>query len=184
MVKSLILCEGGDDVGFFTKLCKYLLLDMDMIDIKKMSGKSNFFKEESYDTYKQQIESGMYDKILFVVDSDDVECDAKYSGYKNSITELNLIIDKLGFEAISDIYIMCDPKTRDGNLEHFLLSTIVDSKKSCITTFLSCIDGMETHKNKKILLSSYQSIFKDTPYNFDHTNFKPLIEKLNNINNN
>jgi len=48
--KSLILCEGGNDIGFLTKFCKYLELDKKKIDIQKVSGKSNFFKENSYIT--------------------------------------------------------------------------------------------------------------------------------------
>lgn len=184
MVKSLILCEGGDDMGFLNKLCKYLSLELNEIDIKKMGGKSSFFQEEKYRIYKQQVESGMYKKLLLIVDADNSEDDTVYGGYENTLAGLKDIIEKLGLEAISDIYIMCDPNSKNGNLEHLLLSTIDDSKNSCITTFLSCINGMNTHQNKKILLSSYQAIFKDSPYNFDHENFEPLIKKLTEINSN
>lgn len=182
MVKSLILCEGGDDIGFINRLCKYLTLDMSKIDIKKMSGKSNFFKEENYETYKQQIEAGMYEKILFIIDADDTDSDAKYSGFENTKTELTKMIEQLNFQDISTINILCDPITTNGNLEHLLLSTIEDTKKDCLTTLLSCIEGMEPHNNKKILLSSYESIFKDTPYNFDHKNFEILIDELKKLN--
>lgn len=184
MVKSLILCEGGDDIGFINRLCKYLTLNMTKIDIKKMSGKSNFFKEESYETYKQQIEVGMYNKVLFIVDSDDVEDDAQYSGFENTKTKLNEMIQQLGINDISTIYIICDPVTTNGNLEHLLLSTIEETKKDCLTALLSCITDMEPHSNKKILLSSYEVIFKESPYNFNHQNFNTLIEELKKLNSN
>jgi hypothetical protein len=52
--KSLILCEGGDDIGFLNKFCKYLELNMKEIIIRKISqnndsnGKIAFFKESPY----------------------------------------------------------------------------------------------------------------------------------------
>ena len=178
MVKSLILCEGGDDIGFINRLCKHVTLDMRKIDIKKVSGKSNFFKTETYETYLQQIETGLYDKVLFIVDSDDIECDAQYSGFENTNIKLNEMIEYLGITDLSTIHIVCDPFTTNGNLEHLLLSTIEETKKDCLTELLSCITDMETHSNKKILLSSYEAIFKESPYNFDHQNFNTLITKL------
>jgi hypothetical protein len=182
MVKSLIFCEGGDDIGFITKLCKYLTLNMTKIDIKKMSGKSNFFKEESYEIYKQQIEAGMYHKVLFIVDSDDIEGDAQYSGFQNTENKLKEMINKLGIEHLATINIVCDPITTNGNLEHLLLSTIEETKKNCLTTLLSCITGMEVHSSKKILLSSYEVIFKESPYNFNHHHFNKLTAELKKLN--
>lgn len=88
--KSLILCEGGDDIGFLNKFCKYLELNMKDIIIRKISqnndnnGKSAFFKEDSYKSIKQYIDTDKYSKVLFVLDADYVESDEIYGGFKNT----------------------------------------------------------------------------------------------------
>ena len=187
--KSLILCEGGDDIGFLKKLCKYLKLDMKGIIIRKISqdsdsnGKSAFFKEDSYKTIKQYIDTGYYSKVLFVVDADYIENDSLYGGFENTKRELNKIISTLQFEQKAKYFIMCDPTNKTGNLEHLILSTIKDEKKECIDEFLKCILEMDVHSNKKIILSSYEAIFRESPYNFTHSNFRELKTLLQNLGN-
>lgn len=185
MVKSLILCEGGLDVGFLTKFCKYLKLNIKKIDIQKISkeekkgsGKSAFFKSETYVTIKQKVSLGQYNKILFIVDADYIENDSTYGGIENTENALSSIIKELGFEDNSKYCIMCDKDKGTGNLEHLILSTIDIKKTGCIDTFLNCIDNMQVHSNKKIILSSYEAIFKESPYNLDHDNFNDLRELL------
>ena len=178
VAKSLILCEGGDDVGFLTKFCKYLELDMKKVVIQKMSSKSNFFKESSYTTIKQKVRTGLYDKVLFIVDADYLENDVKYGGFANSKSELEEIISVLGFGERAKYYIMCNPTHKNGNLEHLVLSTIDGTQRECIEVLLDCVVDMKTHSDKKIVLSSYEAIFKEAPYNLTHNNFNTLKNLL------
>ena len=109
--KALILCEGGNDIGFLKKFCDYLELDKKKIDIQKVSGKSNFFKENSYVTIKQKIDKGLYSKVLFIVDAD-----STYGGFKNSTNELVNIIRTLDIEEKSKIFIACDRQEKPTNI--------------------------------------------------------------------
>jgi hypothetical protein len=71
MVKKLILCEGGDDIAFLNRyLSEFLCIDKKTYEIRKMENKSNFFKKDSYITIIQQVKANLYDKVLFVLDSD------------------------------------------------------------------------------------------------------------------
>jgi hypothetical protein len=176
--KALILCEGGNDIGFLKKFCDYLELDKKKIDIQKVSGKSNFFKENSYVTIKQKIDKGLYSKVLFIVDADYVDNDSTYGGFKNSTNELVNIIRTLDIEEKSKIFIACDPLTQEGNLEHLVLSTLEQEERDCILELLKCVLEMDVHSDKKIVLSSYEAIFKESPYNLPHNNFDELRDLL------
>ena len=92
MVKKLILCEGGDDIAFLNRyLNEFFNIDKKTYEIRKMDNKSNFFKKEKYKTISQQIEANLYDKVLFVLDSDFEENDSIYGGYKNTeVKDLNV----------------------------------------------------------------------------------------------
>lgn len=176
--KSLILCEGGDDVGFLRRYIKFLEIAENKIDIEKMSNKSGFFDKAKYSMIGQKVETGQYEKILFVLDADFVENDVVYGGYPNTEYKIREMIQQLGFDELADIFISCDPTTKNGNLEHLLLSTVEDKKKSCLECFIDCVDGLDANSNKKIVTTSYEVIFKDTPYNFDHINFEILKNKI------
>lgn len=180
MVKSkvLILCEGGNDIGFLNKFCKYLELDMNRIDIQKVSGKSNFFKETTYTIISQKINSGLYSKVLLVVDSDYLVNDETYGGFKNSKNELHKILETVNIKEKSKIFIACDPLTQEGNLEHLVLSTLEQKERECILNLLYCVLDMDVHSDKKIVLSSYEAIFKESPYNLTHDNFNRLKNEL------
>jgi hypothetical protein len=174
--KSFIICEGGDDKGFLNKFSKYL--DITNVQIKSMGGKSNLLNKDGYTIIKKQVDAGLYNKILFVFDADFIKDDAKCGGYENSEKCIKDLIESLEFTNIAKYYIMCNPDTTNGNLEHLVLSTIEYKKTICITTFLKCINSMETHDNKKIVLSSYKTIFKESPYNLNHENFDKLKDLL------
>lgn len=181
MVKSkiLILCEGDQDKKFLNLFYKnYLKIDSNTVEVKALGNKSNFFKDESYTQIKKQIEIGMFYGVLFVLDSDFEKNDTTYGGYENTENNIKKTIKKLDIDTISDYFISCDPSTKKGNLEHLILSTIDKSKKDCIETLIDCIDSMETHENKKIVLTGYETIFKEAPYNFDHQNFEELKNKI------
>jgi len=184
MVKkqSLIVCEGGDDKGFLNQFCDYL--NIKNIVIQSMGGKSSLLNKDKYMQIKQKVESSQYSKVLFVFDADFVENDAIYGGYTNSENSIKDLIVSLDFSDVAKYFIMCDPATTNGNLEHLVLSTIEENKTNCITTFLDCINDMQTYDNKKIVMSSYKTIFKENPYNLDHNNFDELKDLLNWVANN
>jgi len=183
MVKSLILCEGGDDEAFIRLFLKSLNIDKRKIDIRKLSSKSNFFKLETYknENILAKIDS-QYNKILFIFDSDYKESGGKHNGFENSESSIKEMILKikeyLEFEFYTDYYIVCDPITKNGNLEHLILSTLDKDSKKCMEDLLSCIKPYHTDSNKKILLTGYKTIFKEPLYNFSHPNFDLLKQKL------
>jgi len=187
MVKSLILCEGGDDIGFLNLMIKFLNISKNKIIIQKLDYKSNFFKLEIYKDKNilSKISTGQYDKLLLIFDSDYSNNDTKYGGFENSIVEIQKIIEKIkneiGFDFHIDYYIMCDPITKDGNLEHLIISTLSEEKQKCVNNLLKCIQPHNNNGDKKIVLSSYKTIFDEPNYNFPHINFENLIQKINNL---
>jgi len=176
--KALILCEGGNDIGFLREFCGYLELDERKIDIQKVSGKSNFFKVDSYATIKQKIDGGLYSKVLFMVDADYEANDSTYGGFDNSTNELRNIIKTLDIEERSKIFIACDPSTQEGNLEHLVLSTLEQKERDCVLKLLQCVLEENVHSDKKIVLSSYKAIFNKSPYNYTNKNFNKLRELI------
>jgi len=177
--KVLILCEGEQDKKFINLFYKkYLNLEANAIEVKALGNKSAFFKEENYSQIKKQIDIGLYHKILFVVDSDFEKNDAVYGGYENTAKRIQEMIKKLDIEGITDYFISCDPTNQNGNLENLILSTIEKPKQDCIETLINCIESMDTHENKKIVLTGYETIFTEAPYNFDHQNFGELKNKI------
>jgi len=184
MVKSLILCEGGDDIGFLNLFLKFLKINSKNITIKKLDNKANFFKLKTYKDKNilKSLENGEYDKVLFVFDSDYIQDNRITGGFDNSEKSiLNIITeikDELDFSLYTDYYIMCDPITKDGNLEHLIISTLNEEKQICVNELLKCIKTHKTYGNKKIVLSSYKTIFDEPNYNFSHPNFDELKIKL------
>lgn len=196
-MKSIaILHEGNDKGSLDAKLIRKLLKESsglteeqikEQVEFYGMGDKSNFFKEShlSYKRLKQYVTTGVTKKILFIIDADDVRNNALYGGFENTEKELNNIIQKLGLQKISIVYIMHDPDTSDrtGYVESFLLSTIPKERKACIMQFLNCC-GIELKEGDK---SVYQRIFDSkeslahpfSPYNFEHPNYAELKSKLN-----
>jgi hypothetical protein len=173
----LIFCEGSDDKEFINKFCNHHKIDKNSFDIQSLNNKSNFFKLDSYKGLKSEV-GLLYNKILFILDADYSNNDKVYGGFENTKEQIQKIINELNFPIKTDYYIMCDPKTTNGNLEHLLLSTIPDKERECIEDLLKCISNKEAHSNKKIILTSYNTIFKEFPYNFNHKNFEKLKRKL------
>jgi len=184
MVKSLILVEGEDDIKFIHLLLAYLKVNKKKIVVKRLNDKSSFFKIETYEkkTILETLKSGEYNKLLFIFDSDFEEDNKKYGGFINSQREIKRIIEEIkervGFDFYTDYYIMCDPKTKNGNLEHLIISTLPTEKEQCVNELLECIKPYKNHGNKKIVLSSYKTIFDEPDYNFSHSNYGVLTSKL------
>ena len=128
------------------------------------------------------LDNGEYDKILFVFDADFSKDNHKTGGFKNSKRQIESIIkqikEELEFDFYSEYHIMCDPNTKDGNLEHLIISTLSEKKEICVNNLLECISPHKHKGNKKIVLSSYKAIFDEHEYNFSHQNFDILKNKL------
>ncbi len=187
MVKVAILHEGNAKNTYDNELLKLLIqaleLDGDRVVFFGMGAKSHFFKSEhpNYKEIKNHIEDEEVNKLLFVVDADYERNDRKYGGYQNTKNALKNIIYELGFTEYSDIYIVCDPKTKEGYLESLILSTIPDEHKNCIQDFLSCSEFKSKDNHKSILNQIYKIAYPKKPYDFSHKNFDELKRKLRNL---
>jgi len=182
-----ILHEGNakktNDNALLKLLMNELGLDIGKVKFFGMGNKSRFFelKDKNYKELKIYIDSEKVNKILFVVDADYERNDKKYGGYKNTESALINIIDELGFKEYSDIYIVCDPETKDGYLESLILSSIPLQHKNCISEFLTCSEFKSKDNYKSILNQIYKIGYPNKPYNFSHKNFEELKLKLRNL---
>jgi hypothetical protein len=182
-MKSLILCEGKHDKDFLESLIKHIGHKyIDYIDIEKIGNKSNFFKIETYEQ-KQLIKKFefLYEKILFVVDSDYIKNDSVYGGYKNTEDNIKAIIQKLNLNDKADYYIMCEPSSQNGYLESFLLSTLNSTQKECIENFLKCSEFKDKENHKAIVHQIYKTGYPNKSFDFSHNNFDELKEKIQNL---
>lgn len=182
MKPIFILHEGNDKKTADNELIRLLMtdlgLDLNLVDFRGMGSKSNFFKPEKYGLLKQAVETNQVKKMLFIVDADDEKNDAKYGGFRNTENELNQMIAQMGFEAISEISIVCDPATKTGYLESLVLSTIPIQHRNCIESFLDCSQFKSKENHKAILNQIYKMAYPDAPYDFSHANFDDLKAKL------
>lgn len=178
--KKLIICEGGDDVGLLNRFLEKLGYPKKDFEIMSMGSKSFLLNrnDSKYIVKRQQIETGQYSKVLFVVDADYSKNDAIAGGHVNTEAKIIELIAQLEIKEVADYFISCDPEDKNGNLEHLLLSSVEQEKRSCIESFIGCIQGMNAESNKKIVYAAYQAIFKEAPYNFDHLNFDELKQKI------
>lgn len=191
MQKNIYILHEGTPRNNDNKLIKLLIEDLknkcseintDMLDYHPMGTKSNFFKKEKYPPLLiQSVELGIVKKILFIIDADNNVDNEKYGGYENTYSELNAMIAELGFQAVSSIYIMCDPITKMGYLESFILSTIPEQQKNCIERFLECSQFKSKENHKAILNQIYNMAYPNAPYDFKHPHFEVLKEKLRNL---
>ncbi|MCK5898099.1 MAG: hypothetical protein KAG06_03400 [Methylococcales bacterium] len=185
-MKSIaILHEGNakqtNDNDLISLLINHLELDIKRIDFYGMNCKSNFFKPNyiAYKILKQRIKKGEVDKVLFVVDADYEKNDHLYGGFDNTEKELKRIISEIeDFQEISSLFITCDPDTKTGYLESFILSTIPEKQRNCIERFLDCSQFKPKENHKAILNQIYKMAYPNAPYNFEHKNFDDLKTKL------
>jgi tRNA nucleotidyltransferase (CCA-adding enzyme) len=188
MQSVYILHEGNAKNTHDSKLIKLLISHLkeeyteiypDIIEYHGMGSKSNFFKIESYPALLTQgVNTNQVKKVLFVVDADDVKNDSVYGGFENTNKGLDEIIAELEFQAVSSTYIMCDPNTKAGYLESFILSTIPEQQKACIERFLECSQFKSKENHKAILNQIYNMAYPDSPYDFKHSHFDELKTKL------
>lgn len=187
MMKVAILHEGNNqktnDNALLKLLIQELRLDLENINFIGMGTKSNFFKvdNENYKLLKKEIEREEVSKVLFVIDADDIKNDEVYGGYDNTKEKLEAIIKELEIKNNSDIYITCDPANQCGYLESFVLSTIPQTQKECIETFLACSEFKSKENHKAILNQIYKTAYPNAPFDFAHENFNDLKTKLQNL---
>lgn len=186
-----IFHEGNSKNTYDNKLIKLLIDDLkkqhqeitpEKIEFHGMGTKSNFFKVESYNALlRQGVETDRIKKILFIVDADDIKNDAVHGGFENTAKALSEIIIQLNFQDVSSTYIMCDPTTKIGYLESFILSTIPEQQKNCIERFLECSQFKSKENHKAILNQIYNMAYPNAPYDFAHPHFEELKTKLKNL---
>jgi hypothetical protein len=187
MVKVAILHEGNakktNDNELLKLLIQALNLENDSVVFFGMGVKSNFFKSAhpSYKNIKKSIENEEINKLLFVVDADYERNDKKYGGYDNTENALKSVIAELALQDYSDIYIVCDPKTKEGYLESLILSSIPHEHQNCIQDFLLCSEFKSKENHKSILNQIYKIAYPNKPYDFSHQNFETLKQKLINL---
>jgi hypothetical protein len=184
VTKAAILHEGNakktNDNALLKLLIKHMQLDSNQVEFFGVRSKNNFFKRESehYELLLNRVEEGEIAKILFVIDADYEKNDAKYGGYENTKSTLEKMILDLGLSSYADIYITCDPDSRCGYLESFILSTISEEHKTCIESFLECSDFKLKENDKSILNHIYKLAYPEAPFDFSHKNFDELKQKI------
>jgi hypothetical protein len=154
-------------------------ISLDKVEFHGMGAKSNFFDTASYPKLlKDGVTTDKISNVLLVVDADYVADNATYGGFENTQNELGKTIAALGFKSVCDIYVMCDPTTKTGYLESFLLSTIPVDRKVCIQSFLDCSEFKSKENHKAIWNAIYTTAYPITPYDFSHPHFDELKTKL------
>ena len=182
-----ILHEGNAkntaDNQLLKLLIKNLGLDEKKVKFFGLDCKSNFFKID-YPAYKElllKIDEKTISKVLFVADADYEKNDKKCGGFEKTKSELEKIINELDLSAMSDVYVTCDPQTKDGYLESLILSSIPKEEKECIETFLECSDFKSKENHKSILNQIYKIAYPNAPFDLSHKNFDELKQKLKNL---
>lgn len=183
MVKAAIVCEGKNDREFFEKLIAHLGFSAKDVNFYPLGGKSQFFEpaNKKYQDLKLDVTSEQIDRVLFVVDADDEKSDTKHGGFENTQQALNTLISELGFDAISQTFIMSDPVTKTGYLESLILSTISEKQRNCIACFLECSEFKSKENHKAILNQIYNLAYPNAPFDFEHENFAVLKQMLKNL---
>jgi len=182
MKSIVILHEGNEKNTHDNKLIRLLMEDLQLeinaVSFFGMGAKSNFFKAASYPEFLTEGVNKTIEKVLLIVDADDIKNDALYGGYENTQHALNEIIAQLNFQEVSSTYIMCDPMTKTGYLESFILSTIPEQQKTCIERFLDCSQFKSKENHKAILNQIYKMAYPNAPYDFKHPHFNDLKTQL------
>ena len=184
MVKHAIFHEGhvnkSADNGLIKQLIQHLELDIQKVHFYGMGSKSNFFKynHNNYQDLKLLLETDQINKALFVIDADNHRSDSIYGGFNRTQIEIIKTIDQLNIKDCCDTYISCDPKTKEGYIESLILSSIPIAHKKCIETFFLCSNFSSRDNSKAILNQLYKRAYPNEPYNFEHSNFDSLKEKI------
>lgn len=170
----VIAYEGKSDGEFFDSLLDtYGLPNATYYDFE---GKDNILNlsHKYYDEIEKDLDK--IEKMLIVVDADNEKDSNPNRGYEASEKALQTLIENLNFSISIEYHIMCDTQ-RKGNLESFLLSVLNDEQKECIDKFKECYEYELTDK------WAYNTFYKQKkhPFDFNHSNFDELKQKLHNL---
>ena len=178
-----VICEGKSDVKQIKSILTFLKINFKEYNFIFTNGKS-FLVDSTTPTYKTLLEhivNGFVQKILFVVDVDNVENDQSLSGKENTLSKIKNLQKDLNIEAISDYYLACDPQTKKGYFESLLLSTVDKEVIKCYEGFRTCSKLNSKAVDKNILTELHNLTKPEKPYDFEHPNFYELKEKLKNL---
>jgi hypothetical protein len=180
-MKVAIICEGVGDKTFLEDFIKHLEIETKP-NFYVCGGKSNLLdpRYRKYTELKNVVAAEAH-KLLFVVDADKSVNGTNCGGLEKTQRALCALITELGLEDASsthDTYVMHDPTTLTGNLESVILSTISEEQKGCFQSFFSCSKFESEEQHKIILTKIYKVIYPNTPYDFSHSNFDELKNKL------
>ncbi len=177
-MKAAIVCEGSNDKAFLTAFIEHLKLKIEPA-FYILRGKSFLFDATNaqYQELKRAMAAEPH-RLLFVVDADDAQNDARYGGFENTQHALQQLLADLQLDADCSSYILCDPLTQTGYLESLILSTISASQRSCIESFLACSEFPSKENHKAILNSIYKTAYPNAPFDFSHPHFDELKSKL------
>ena len=67
----------------------------------------------------------------------------------------------------------------DKNLDDFILRTL--NKQEALEACEKCLDLRKINKNRKVLSTLYKKFYPKAPYDFSHSNFEALTNKLNTL---
>ncbi len=179
-----VFVEGSDDENFIIKLLQDLVRNNQIkkINFKNyiniMNGKSKLldYNHEKYKQVAEEIKIGEIEKVLFIFDCDFEKDDKKCGGMENSKNCFDNLIGNLAWKIETDVYIF------DKNLDYFLLETI--NKNDCYEDFndlVDCIDIEKLKPNRKPIANLYRDLYPASQFNFKHTNFNTLKQKLKNL---
>ncbi len=175
-----VICEGKADVKQIKSILTFLKIDFKEHHFIFTNGKS-FLVDSTTPTYKtllEHISNGFVQKILFVVDVDNVENDQSLCGMENTISKIEALQEALKIKSMSDYYLACDPQTQTGYFESLLLSTVDKKVIQCYENFRECSALNSKALDKNILTELHNLTKPEKPYDFEHENFNELKEKL------
>jgi len=172
-----IVVEGKTDREFLQDfISKTFDVAKEKYNFKIFDGKDNIFKlsHKYYEEIEKELDT--IDKILIAVDADDPKDKCPIRGYEETEQKLKEHIEDLDFNIPVDYFIFSDDEQR-GYLESFLLSVLDEEQKACINTFKDCFAYDLSDK------WVYNSFYKhnDHPFDFSHSNFDELKQKLQNL---
>jgi hypothetical protein len=175
-----IICEGVDDEIFIKLLLRSLKIKDNNYNFDKhlqnTNGKSHLLKTSTYDDNLLNQEIGKnVEKVLFIFDADFEEDNKKDGGLEKSKIAIESLIKELNWNVKTDYYIF------DKNLDDFIIKTLDEKQQKCFYNFDECLDIEVKNKNKKISTCIYKKLYPQDPYDFSHSNFDTLKQKLTNL---
>ena len=181
MVK--IVCEGVGDIKNIKKLLNFLEISFHDEDFLSTNGKSFLLNKNlhEYTILSTKVEEGFVQKILFIVDVDNVENDQSLCGMENTVSKIESLQLDLGVKGISDYFLACDPITQKGYFESLLLSTVDKEVIKCYEDFRNCSALNSKAVDKNILTELHNLTKPEKPYDFEHPHFEELKTKLKNL---